>query len=141
MTTLPTLAQICAAVQDVVGGVSGIRMAPDIPLEQIPGGGVIGMVYPGSGTFKEITCGGRESGEHTLQLMVSTPREYLRTDWARVIALGDTIPRALFAAGTLTETVIHVLEIRYTFGGLEWGGQQLFGWLFEIDVLGVGGLT
>lgn len=141
MTTMPTLAQICAAVQDVVGTVSGIRMAPDIPPEQFPGGGVIGMVYPGTGTFQEITCGGRESGEHTLQLMVSTPREYLRKDWAKVIGLGDTIPRALFAAGTMTGTVIQVLEVRYTFGGLEWGGQQLFGWLFEIDVLGVGGLT
>lgn len=141
MTTMPTLSQICAAVQDTVGTITGIRMAPDIPPEQFPGGGVVGMVYPATGTFNEITCGSRESGQHTLHLMVSTPREYLRSDWARVIGLGDTVPRALFTAGTLSSTVVQVLEIRYTFGGLEWGGQQLFGWLFEIDVLGVGGLS
>lgn len=140
MTTMPTLAQSCAAVQDVAGAVTGIRSAPDIPPEQIPDGSVIAIAFPGPGEVTEITLN-RTSGEHTIHLMVCTARKHLRTDWARVIALGDTVPRALFAAGTLNSTVLQVLAVRYTFGDMEWGGQQLFGWLFEIDVLGVGGLT
>jgi hypothetical protein len=141
MTTMPTLSQICAAVQDVLAAQTGIRFAPDIPPEQIASGDATGMVYPATGTFEQITCGSRESGRHTLHVMISTPRTYLRANWATVIGLGDTVPRALFVAGTLSSTVLQVLEVRYTFGGLEWAGQQLFGWLFEVDVLGVGGLA
>lgn len=140
MTTMPTLSQICAAVQDVAGAVSGIRSAPDTPPDQIAHGSVTAVVYPASGTFDEVSAL-RETGEHTLHLMIATPRKHLRTDWDRVIALGDTVPRALFAAGTLSSTVLQVQSVRYTFGDIEWGGQQMFGWLFEVDVLGVGGLT
>jgi hypothetical protein len=138
MNTLPT---IIAAVQDYVGAVSGVRMAPDVPTEQLPAGGVYAYVYPASGTFSVIAAGGREQGEHTLHLMLGTPRANMRTDWARVVALGDTVARALLVAGTMSGQIIDVQEVRYTFGDLEWGGQQLFGWMMELDVRLTGALS
>jgi hypothetical protein len=56
--TLPNLVAICAAVQDVVSGVTGIRMAPDTPPEQSAISDVVGYCYPGTGSFTEITAGG-----------------------------------------------------------------------------------
>lgn len=138
--TMPTLSAIIAAVQDVTGAVTGIRFAPDVPPEQSVINGVMAVCYPAEGKFDEITSG-RERGEHTLHLLIATPWRNLRTDWARIIGLGDTIPRALLAAGTLTSTVLQSNEIRYTFGPVEWGDQQMFGWIFYLDVLTVGSLS
>jgi hypothetical protein len=137
--TLPNLVAICAAVQDIVATVTGIRFAPDTPSEQTTISDVSGYCYPGTGRFTEITTG-RASGQHTLHLVILTPRRHLRTDFARIIALGDTVPRALLSAGTLAGTALQINEIRYTFGALEWGGQQEFGWLFELDTLSAGTL-
>jgi hypothetical protein len=127
--TLPTLVAICAAVQDVVGAVTGIRMAPDTPPEQSAISDVVGYCYPGTGAFTEITTG-RASGRHTLH----------RTDYARIIGLGDTVPRALLNAGTLAGTTLQINEVRYTLGEMQWGGQAEFGWLFELDTLSAGTL-
>lgn len=138
--TMPTLAAVLAAVQDVVGVVAGITLAPDIPPEQIPSGGVYGIVFPAAGTYTEISAG-RQMGEHTIHLLLVTPRKNLRTDWARIITIGDTVQRALLAGGTLSATLLQSNEIRYTFGEIEWGGQQLFGWRFEIDVQTHGSLA
>lgn len=138
--TLPTLVAICQAVQDVVGAVTGVRMAPDVPPEQGAGSDVSGYCYPGTGRFDQVTAG-RGRGQHTLHLIILTPRRNLRTDYARIVGYGDTVPRALLGQHTLAGTVLNIDEIRYTFGALEWGGQQEFGWLFELDVLAVGGLT
>ena len=118
-------------VQDIVGALAGIRIAPDVPTEQTTGGDVTAFCYPGTGTFELITVG-REQGTHTLHLYVITPRRNLRTDWARIIGLGDTVPRALLGDVTLAGTMCN-RAIRYTFGELEWGGQQEFGWLFELE--------
>jgi len=138
--TMNTLATIIAEVQDVIGIVTGIRTAPDIPPEQIAGGGVVALVYPATGRFSEIAPG-QEEGLHTLHLMLATPYANMRTDWARIIGLGDTVPRALLAAGTMTATIIQINELRYTFGNLEWGGQPMFGWMFEIDILLTGSVS
>jgi len=138
MNTLPT---IIAAVQDYVSAVSGVRVAPDVPPEQTAGGGVFAFVYPANGTFSVIAAGGREQGLHTLHLMLGTPRAHMRSDWARVIEIGDTVARALLNAGTMSGQIIDVSDLRYTFGDLEWGGQQLFGWMFEIDVRLTGALS
>lgn len=136
--TMSTLGAIVAAVQDVVGAVSGVRFAPDVPPDGWPSG-VCSLVYPAIGTFTEITAG-RESAEHTLHCLVATARANLRSDWATVIGLGDSVPAALLKNATLSGVVLHDREIRYTFGELEWAGQQLFGWRFEIDVSLTGSL-
>jgi hypothetical protein len=137
--TMPTLVAICAAVQDVVEDVTGIRFAPDVPPEQQAGGDVSAYCWPGTGTTLEITDGQQEA-HHTLHLYIITPQRNQRTDFARVIALGDTVPGALLKEKTLSGTVLQIDQIRYTFGQLEWGGGQNLGWMFEIDVLASGSL-
>ncbi len=138
--TMPTLVQICAAVQDVVGVATGIRFAPDVPPEQQAGSDVSAYCWPGTGRTVEITKSEQEA-HHTLHLYIITPQRNQRTDFARVIALGDTVPRALLNDTTLAGTVLQIDDIRYTFGKMEWSGGSDLGWLFEIDVLASGSLT
>jgi len=140
MTTMTTLVELCQAVQDVVGAISGIRVAPDVPPEQGAGSGVAAFCYPGTGQFELLTQG-REQGTHTLHLIILTPRANLRTDWARVIGLGDTVARALLSDMTLSGKAQIIRPLRYTYGQLQWGGQEEFGWLFEVDVIATGGLS
>ena len=139
--TIATLSAICQAVQDVVGALTGIRMAPDIPADQTATADVTGFCYPGSGRFELADSGGHGIAEHTLQLIVLTPRRNLRTDYARVIGLGDTVAKALLTDPTLNGTVLNIDRIGYTFGGLEWGGQSEFGWMFALDVRTAGSIT
>lgn len=138
--TMPTLVAICAAVQDIVGALGGIRIAPDVPTDNNPIADVTAFCYPANGTFEIITAG-REQGNHAIHLNVITPRRNLRTDWARVIALGDTIPRALLGDLTLSGTTLHIRSVAYTFGSLEWAGKTEMGWQFLIDVMTAGSLT
>jgi hypothetical protein len=139
--TMPTLNAICQAVQDIVGALTGIRMAPDVPGEQTSMSDVTAFCYPGTGRFELADTGGRGLAEHTLHLVIITPRKHLRTDYARVSGLGDTVARALLAAPTLAGTVLNVNRVGYTFGALEWGGQTELGWSFDLDVLTAGSLT
>jgi len=139
--TTPTVDEICLAIQDVVSAVSGIRMAPDIPLETVPISDVTGFCYPYTGTYEEITNGRMESN-HTIHLWLLTPRRNLRSDHARVKDLGDLVARALLVTRTLAGNVILIDPLRYTFGPApEWGGQDLIGWSFEIQVKAIGALT
>lgn len=137
MTTVP---QVIAATQDVMLTITGIRSAPDVPPEQAQGG-VFAFCYPASGTYSIIAAPNEEEGLHTMHLMVATYYVNLRTDWAQVISLGDAVQRALFLAGNMAGLIVDPLNIRYTFGPLEWGGQQLFGWLFEFDARVTGALS
>ena len=138
--TMPTLVQICTAVQDVVGALSGIRIAPDVPTEQTTGGDVTAFCYPGTGSVTVVTAG-RMQAQHTLHLQIITPRRNLRTDWARIVGLGDTVPRALLGDLTLAGTVLHINTVDYTFGTLEWGGTNELGWSFTLAVLAAGTIT
>jgi uncharacterized protein YbjT (DUF2867 family) len=138
--TMPTLVTLCQAVQNVVDGISGIRVAPDIPAEQAAGSGVTAYCYPGTGEYALLTAG-REQVTHILHLIILTPRAHLRSDWARVIGLGDAVQRALLTDSTLLATGQMIDSIRYTFGALEWGGQSEFGWLFELELHNTGSLS
>jgi len=138
--SMPTLAEVVAAIQDVAGAVTGIQSAPDTPPDQIPGAGAIAICFPAGGTVQEVTAG-RLRGDHILHLMVATPARNLRTDWDRMIGFGDTIPKAILAGGTLSATVLQTTEIPYTFGPMEWAGQQYFGWIFELKVITAGTLA
>lgn len=135
---MTTVAGLCEIVKGIGVATAGVTPSPTrSPREQVPSGGVFIECYPVRGEFAEVTRG-RLKGEHTLHLMAATPLKHMRTDWERVIGLGDTLSAALLAADlpdVLTQTV------RYTCGELEFGGQELFGWLFEIDVTTRGALS
>lgn len=137
--SLTTLDTIVAAVQDLVGALEGVRMAPDIPPEQIAGGSVWAAVYPANGTITGISAG-RQQGEHTLHIMVATAERNLRSDWARIISYGTTVPNAILGSSTLGGAVLQANTLRYSFGQIEWGGQQMIGWTFEADILTTGSI-
>jgi len=135
--TLSTISAIVGALQGIIDDVSGIRVAPTVPPEQLAGSGVFAILTPASGRYHMIAPG-RYEVNHTFHLMIATPYANLRTDYARVLALGDTIPKALEGAGTISGMIVQIDEERYTFGRTEWGGQDYFGYVWELDVRATG---
>jgi hypothetical protein len=127
-----TLAALVTEIAATVGGVDGVSDAPAVPMDQIPSGGVYAYVWPAAGSLDEVTLG-RMRGTHTIHVMVATPLRNWRTDWERVLPYGDSVPDALLKA----RLGIHENSIRYTFGELEWGGAQMLGWRFELEVLDI----
>jgi len=73
--------------------------------------------------------------------MIATPYANLRSDYKRVIALGDTVPLALESEGTISGLIVQIDQERYTFGRTEWGGQDYFGYVWELDVRVTGSMS
>ena len=137
MTVMATLSAICAAIQAVVGELDGIRVAPDAPTEMSNIQDTTAFCYPHVGSIIEVT-GGQLEADHTITMSIITPRRNMRTDWARIVGFGETVPRALLLDQTLGGVVMAISQIRYTFGEVQWAGQQELGWQFEIDVMAQG---
>ncbi len=135
--SMTTVAQVIEAVQTVVTGVTGVRFAAFTPPDQVAISGVSAICYPAAGRWTEVTAG-RMTGEHTLHLLIGTPLRNLRSDWLRVIGMGDGVAHALLTAGTLAGVIVQTNDIPYTFGPVDWAGEQLFGWLFELSILTIG---
>ena len=69
-----------------------------------------------------------------LQLHVARMGE-LNQEVEQLMFYSDDIPMLILNDPTLGGSVDVIREMRYTFGGLNWGGQDLtIGWEFEIDV-------
>ena len=133
------LSDICTAIMAAVAGVTGITQASWPPPEQLPSGGVYGLLRPTSGTDSEVTSG-RKQEITLLTLSIVTPLANLRTDMARVIDLRSPVSTAILNAGTLSGAVLQTTEIPWTFGTLDWGGQDCIGWRLQLELLAVGGL-
>lgn len=138
--TMSTVADICGEVSDIVAAVDGIRSATTEPLEVNNIKDVTAVVLRNRGEFVESTDGIAE-GRTTIRVYVITPRRNLRTDYARLSALTDTVPRALLLNRTLNDTVLEIEGIRWETIPDEWGGELQTGWIFEVDVLASGTLS
>lgn len=79
---------------------------------------------------------GVKRGLDTLVLQIHVARTgEVDAEIEQLMFYSDDIPMLILNDPTLGGSVDVVLEIRYTFGPLNWGGQQLtIGWEFEIDV-------
>jgi hypothetical protein len=127
---MATLQDAIAYVQTLVGGVSGIRAAPEYPTEDInifP----FAMAYSGGGTW-EISAG-RAKGLHTIVIEIHVARQDLPRDTHALMAFSDSIPQALLSDPTLGGNIATFGTIRYTFGQLGWAGIQTLGFRFYID--------
>jgi len=134
------LAEIVAQIDAAVGAVPGMRETAETTPEKISAGGVTRYVWPGAGSLSEATAG-RVEGRHTITVVVATPLRNMRTDLERMRPFGDSVPRAILAAGTLDGKALQTSAVRYTFGEMELAGVTLLGWRFELDVLEMGALA
>lgn len=123
---------IIAAIQDVVGAISGIQAAPDTPTEsinQFP----FAVCYPATGTWSPVSAGWMK-GLHTIVLEVHISRADLSTGVAQALPYLLKVANALLEDTTFSGTVQTFKELRYTFGRLVWGGtgEAHIGWKIEI---------
>lgn len=122
-----------AAIQAVMRGMTGIRYAPDYPLDAI-------NVYPyavcfaGSGEWRQEPALWKK-GLHTITLQVHWARKDLPRDVGKAMLFAESIPNAIMKDPTLAGTVDTVLDpISYTFGVLSWGGTENIGFEFKIMI-------
>ena len=97
--------------------------------------------YPFSVTFarsgeSEIKPAGTIRDLDTLVLQIHVGRiAELNEEIVKLMKYSDDVQMLLWNSHTLGGTIDTIRAIRYTFGPLNWGGQQLtIGWEFEIDV-------
>ena len=130
-----TLAAVIAEIQDEVGSVTGIRVAPDYPPDDLsifP----FAVCYPAMGTLiqepPELM-----TGLHDIVIEIHVARKDLPRDVESVIGYVDTIPLELFGAiyNSAFSTIRTFEQIDYTFGVLDWTGTgegTTIGWRFTL---------
>ena len=122
------LANAVAAVQDIVGAISGIRGAPDTPPDQInmfP----FSIAYPTSGDWRRTRIGTRE-GVQSIAVELHFSRTGLARDVAEALPYGDSVVEALLANLSLSGAIFDLNNISWTFGPMKWGGIDTIGWRF-----------
>jgi hypothetical protein len=128
---MATLQDAINAIQDVVGGVSGIRSAPDYAPDQLstfP----FALAFARTGTF-EVGPVGMGKGLHTIVVEVHVARKDLPRDIQAAMAFSDAVPLALLADTTLGGVVSTFTNIRYEFGPMLWGKLETLGFRFYVE--------
>jgi hypothetical protein len=127
MSTLP---EVIDYVQSLMRDLPGIEEAPDEPPESMNQFPFV-VTLPRTGTIT------RESPEmqgiYTIYVQVHVGQQVLPRAIETAIPYGDSIPQALWADPKLGGNVSTIQEVRFTFGGLEWGTEKHIGYRFEVD--------
>lgn len=135
-----TIDDAVAALQTIVGAISGIRSAPDEPPERAAAFPFI-ICHQSTGTFETETANdGTDTavkGLHTIVLQLHVARRDLPRAYAKAIPYPELIKNVIFKQANLTlsgtiDTIVS--EISYTFGDLEYGGVDTLGYIFQIPV-------
>lgn len=125
-----TLHDAITKIQGLVGAVSGIRSAP-VNAPESANVFPFAVCYPESGTWE--IAGTWKKGLHTVVLEVHVQRRELPRDVSAALQYGETIVNTLFKNPALAGVVDTIKNpIVYSFGYLEWAGQQTLGWQFRI---------
>lgn len=128
---MSTIQEIVAAVQTVVGGITGIRQAPAEPPDSMAAF-PFAVCMPHRGHYQQDTPGCGIAGEHIIRLEIHTGRKNARTDYLAIIPYVDSVPAALLANTDLSGTVYVNEAITYEFGPLTWNGLPTIGWRFDL---------
>lgn len=155
---MATLPQAIAAIQAVLAAIPGVTSVPSNPPEQ-PDMTALPVIYsyPLSGGWAvETAQGDGTSGPvitatHTVAVNLWIARKDLPLDSAQAATLAALVPNALMAAwftGKFGGTVERIGRLgdagdslRYTFDAFRWGGLDLVGYQFQLDVTLEEGIT
>lgn len=128
-----SLQDVISAVQDIIGSLSGIRVAPDYAPDSLavfPAS----VVYPAAGTF---TTGPADNlkGLHNIVVEIHVERRDLVKALKAAIPYGTLAAKALLGDVTLGGTVSTFGQITYDFGPMAWGDPalQTLGWRLTIE--------
>ncbi len=118
-------------IQDQTGALSGIRTAPDFPLEQV-GAFPFVVAYMGGGTFEKGEAGGIVE-RHDFIIELHIARKDLPRDIEKAVAYVDSIPAAIMADSTLGGTVLQFESIVYEFAPeMFWDAVKTIGFRFTV---------
>jgi hypothetical protein len=122
-------------VQTIVASLSGIRSAPDDPIES-PNAFPFGATFPGSGTWDGGSVGKiLTRASHDISVIIVVARKDLPRDIQKSIGYADLFQAAIQADPTLSGAVDVVDLLNYTFGPIAWGGTECRGYTFSLTVL------
>ena len=126
---------IVNALQDVTGGISGIKKAPDEPPEQMNVFPFV-VAYPSGGTLTGATHSTRFlRNQHTLVCEIHIQRKNLPLAVNEALPYLELFKAAIVADPTLNSTCKIDGDIDYTFGSLpSYGGVDTVGFSFTINV-------
>jgi hypothetical protein len=128
-----TLIEVCTYLQATALTLPGMRSAPELPPEKAAAY-PFAVTFPYQGDWDGLS-GGWMIGLHTLATEIHVARKNLPYDVAKVIGYCETFANALLRDPTLGGHVDTINGgIRYTFGPMNWGGQETIGYRFEINV-------
>ncbi len=123
-----------AEIQTKALAISGIRMAPDAPPEQL-------NVFPFWVTYERlgrlpVNELPREWANQTVTLFseLHVSRTLLTRAITSALGYRDLFLKKLLQDPNLGGDVMIVDEVRWTFGRLEWGGVETIGYRFELDL-------
>ena len=128
-----TVAAVLTQLAVVEAALSGVARAHDETPENL-GEFPCFINYPRSGTITAGPGGVQQvKGLHTVVAELHITRQDLPTAESIARPYLDSFPKAIWSDPTLAGTVNTVLEIRYQYGRLEFGGERHLGVRFEID--------
>ena len=131
---MATLQDAIEHIAHVIGGIDGIRSAPAYPEEQLnvfP----FAATYPGEGEASFGVAGERLNLD-TIIVELHVARKDLPRDMEKALPYVDSIPNEIMDElldNKLSATVDTFESITWTFGALNWGGQETLGFRFTIN--------
>jgi hypothetical protein len=149
---MATLDAALDAIQGTLLTLPGVNAVPDTPPEQIAEFDLPAIYsYPFSGSWAYGAARGTGSdaafiwGLHTIAVNLWVARKDLPVDMAAATAMAALVPQALMSAFDRDQFGGSVVQlgriggsggdpIRYQFDAFRWGGLDLVGWQFQVDL-------
>lgn len=122
-------------IQNVIKGLEGMRHTPDDPPEQ-PSGYPFGVTQVGTGRFDSGSLGKILTDEsHRVTAFILVNRQDLPRSVQESTPYADLFRAGLQTDPTLNGSVLIVQSVDYSYGPISWGGVDLVGYRFDIEVL------
>lgn len=121
----------CSAIVTLLQAVTNLTQVPVNPPETV-GASTFAIVYPQTGTIDNGVVGVKKA-LHNISIDLLTKRTDLSRDMARIKPFVDTIPAALLADATLTNTVQTFDSITYELVTPDYAGVPMIGYKFTLN--------
>ncbi len=108
---MATLQDIIDQIQDVTGGLTGVRSAPDKPPDNAAAWPVV-VAYASSGQWRGGDPPQLMTGIHNITVQMHVPRKDLARDTALLMAYAKSLPNAIYKAWLVSGTLPALASIR-----------------------------